>query len=63
MLDREEIARLVEGRTTTNLPALRLEQWSLYEGRIDRVVDYAAAVTRHLPVIHSTTVSTAASAW
>lgn len=57
----DEIARLAEGRPTADLAALRHAQWNLYLGRTDRVVDYAAAVSRQLPTIRATISSTAAS--
>lgn len=57
----DEIAPSAAGRPTADLAALRHAQWNLYLGRTDRVVDYATAVTRHLPTIRATTSSTAAS--
>lgn len=57
----DETARSAAGRPTADPAALRHAQWNLYLGRTDRVVDYAEAVTRHLPTIRATTSSTAAA--
>jgi hypothetical protein len=38
----------------TDLQARRAALWDGYIGRTDRIVDYAAAVTRHLSTIRAT---------
>ena len=43
--------RSAAGLAPADLSSLAQEQWALYEGRVDRVVDYAATVTHHLPGI------------
>lgn len=56
--EHEQVVRAAcAGRPATDLPALAEEQWALYEGSVDRVVDFAAAVTRHLPGIRVVAVS------
>ena len=50
--EHEQLVRAARaGRPAADLPALAEEQWALYEGSVDRVVDFAAVVTRHLPGI------------
>lgn len=45
--------RSAAGLGPADLPTLAREQWTLYEARVDRVVDYAATVTGHLPGIRA----------